>query len=389
MAGLIAAGVLLAPAARAQTATTKPAGGEGVASPDAAVREQACRQIEAQIVSRIAVLAGLENSEASDRAADVLEHHAAVLDYLREILARPTEQRVAAVRWALEDQHLALISAVLSRRVEVRLAASSKLLGDDSPEADALLARLIKDRDWDVSGAAIAMVPKRPPSKPIVDALWDRSVGVNNNPRIEQPKPVRFRNKVLNGVFYGSSMFDYSIDNSAYEALVALKSPLVEAKIVETINSYISSPNGPMAQIFQPYNPAAQNFTSLVGEYKPKAAVPLMAKLLKTSESAKQTGMLPTGGFFWSNRTYPLVMFLKLTGQDPADFQLTRRREFGNGQWTAPDEKTHHEAEAKALAWYEQHRSDFPADPGAPKPSPATTSAPATGPSTVTPQPAH
>lgn len=345
-----------AAAAAARAGEVDAAVGKLVAA-DAASRQVAYEQAQAALATELRALLTVENPEAIDRVAAILERNTGVIAFLQDVLQRAPEQRAAALDWLGRDNHVALVVGTYASSGDLRVETAKKFPATPGAHYDLLLCKLIGDPYTPVAQAAVQSARQREPSTQLIAALWTRAFGhqFDPTPRVHRPsgKPVKFRGRDLQPG-YDNSYGYYGSDPAAAEVLVDLNSPLVEQKLAATLTELTKSQKDAM-RLRAILQNAGQPLLLLVQAYQPRSVLPALMRLVEEVDSSHQEYAINGQKYVGNNRTLPMVMVLCITGQKPADYGLRKMPQYPSGYWGAKTKEEHSQAEAKLKAWYRDY----------------------------------
>ncbi len=344
------------------------------------------------LAQETALLMRQQDPEAAARAREVLDFNAALCAFLADALASPdTPERAAWIRWALAPAHMQLVAAVYGQEVNDRVQAARLLTDDRSPQADRLLAHLIGDDDREVSLRAIDSAWDRPPSVPLVNALWEKGVtlplqliGVAYRDPDARHPPLNPNQPQQVLIIRGQHVQIVNTNQAAYasapdaglavDLLLRYNSPLVRAKVAQLFVA-LTPPNADTTSLARAlsteYGEAAVNARRLVAAYNPREALPhLLATLRASSGATGGYGTINMNGqnFMMAPQIDLLAISLEMMDQSPDDYGIVRLANYGN-RWvfdgTLDDEA---KSVKRLIAYWDAHYKDYgAATPDLPK----------------------
>jgi hypothetical protein len=144
-------------------------------------------KIQAALAQSIREMVMLDDPEARNRMAAIMEYNIAISRWAIDALALPREQRMALARWAMTPEVAPVIAKVYGKP-EQRAAGIKELSAYSDANASLVLAYLIRDQDRGVRLMALAAVRDRPATPAVIDALWSVASGAAGPATLMSPQ---------------------------------------------------------------------------------------------------------------------------------------------------------------------------------------------------------
>jgi len=332
-------------------------------------REKAVSQLQAALGQELRAIAEVQDPEAQARIGDLLAFEEGLAAWAGEVMKLPRDKQKAMLDLGLRADVLPHVAGLYMKDVGKRLDAV-KALGKiaDAGVTD-LLAKALEDPEQQVYVAAMEAVWDRQPTDAVVEALWVRAVTaqfatMRPQPVDRLPANVTFRGKSIPVQDNGdNTMYLRMQDNTlATDVLAHLQAPGIGTKLkalFEEVEAAYSkkNPNGvgggdQDVWMYMPTQESMKNAARLAEAYKPKEIVPVLYRIATGPALQKSSGQMGRGQtFYWSNRTWAVVLTLKLTGQPTEVWNIKAQPNLSN-MWTLPGEADEHAVIAKLREWW-------------------------------------
>lgn len=351
---------------------------------DTAYTRMLAQHLQNVLLKETATLMHQEDPEVAARGAGIIAFNAGISDFLAEQLAGPdTPERDAWISWCLADAHLRQVAQVYSPSPDTRIHAAALLADVPGENGDRLLARLIADKDREVSLRALDAAWDRPPGNAVIYAALQKGLGyaITQAGGTLQPdlrvlsgtqqqsdvvavhgRPVAF-NELAMASAYGQMDGAVAID-----LLVHYRDPKTRAAVnTLVLNLGSTQTDGTvLARLVSPnYGVAYMDFFRLTGSINPPDLLPtLIAGLSKPIVGNDGYSTDVNGKIYrFSSRLDLMAHVVTLLGESPPDYGLVQLPNWGN-RWAflGTDVSDEDKAISKLVNYYTTHAADYTPD---------------------------
>ncbi|HUO11077.1 MAG TPA: hypothetical protein VM008_22445 [Phycisphaerae bacterium] len=333
-------------------------------------REKAMTSLEVALGRQTGeLLASRDDAEGRARLMTILKFDEGLTQWAMNSLTLSPEARKGEIDFALRPDVLPITTRLFCSSPEARAEATRALAKFKEPAADLLLAQMLRDPERAVYVTAMDVVCDRPPTEPVLDAIWERGMsGVL--PENDQPRPrtmVTFRGRPV-AIMPEDNSGIRAIFNDrelACDALIALKAPELQPRIVSFFaraeSNYFQAVAAPGKQPFiYLAEPGMSNSAyALAVAYKPRGVIPILYRIATGPAVHAMKFEIYGKKAYHSARTPAIRALAEITDQNPQDFQL---KHMPNGMWVFDAESDEVQAIQKLQRWRMDHPADFPSE---------------------------
>jgi hypothetical protein len=340
---------------------------------DVAYLQQLTLMMQARLAAQVKVLASQNDPEGMARAVRVLAFADGMSRFLADTLTSSGDarERETLVAWALEPAHAMVVAGAYDRETAGRAAAARELGKLSGEHADVMLARLIDDREREVSLAAMDACWDRAASAAVVDALWNKAIvnglrsmgaaidfvgaGRERDERLRGPRVLTFRGRVLQDYEYNLQLSFRAQDaDVATDLLIHFKSGLVKKRAEELFELLRRGPaNMQLVRyvLSSRFGTVSMHTTRLLQAYKPANAIPVLLELIEHAPNDGQEQTINGQKVYFSTRADLIGFVVGMAQLDRETYHVGQMRNWGAAWVILGGAKEEGEAVAKLKAW--------------------------------------